>query len=163
MDAVTRMIEAFIIDEVTEELSASEKALEHTLERMNQEQPMLLAFLFSENFEAFTESEREFLLFLTSVIWKSVFRVWGSQSKITEALLAEAEERNWDLLQNAKANNFRERMTVFFDEHPAEEELLAFIEDAIVDDEESPVTVEGREPLFVTLKSIVDCLVLPHL
>ena len=163
MDAVTRMIEAFIIDEVTEELSASEKALEHTLERMNQEQPMLLAFLFSENFEGFTESEREFLLFLTSVIWKSVFRVWGSQSKITEALLAEAEERNWDLLQNAKANNFRERMTIFFDEHPVEEELLAFIEDAIVDDEESPVTVEGREPLFVTLKSIVDCLVLPHL
>jgi hypothetical protein len=157
------MVEAFIIDEVTEELSASEKALEHTLERMNQEQPMLLAYLFSENFEAFTESEREFLLFLTSVIWKSVFRVWGSQSEITESLLAEAEERNWDLLQSVSARDFRERVTIFFDQYPAEEELLAFVEDAIIDDEESPVTVEGREPLFISLKSIIDCLVLPHL
>jgi len=157
------MVEAFIIDEVTEELSASEKALEHTLERMNQEQPMLLAYLFSENFEAFTESEREFLLFLTTVIWKSVFRVWGSQAKITEPLLAEVEERNWDLLQAVSARDFRERVTVFFDQYPAEEELLAFVEDAIMDDEESPVTVVGREPLFISLKSIIDCLVLPHL
>lgn len=159
------MVEEFIIDETTEELSASERALEHTLDLMNQEQPTLLAYLFSENFEAFTESERELLLFLTSVIWKSVFRVWGTQDEVTEAQLATAEERNWALLQSVNARQFRERATIFFEDHPEEEELLAFVEDAVADDEEegSPVSDEGREPLFVTLKSIIDCLVLPNL
>ncbi|MEZ4986221.1 MAG: hypothetical protein R2795_14475 [Saprospiraceae bacterium] len=157
------MIEAFVIDEITEELSASEKAFEHTLEWMNKEQPILLAFLFSDNFEVFTEREREFLLFLTTVIWKSVFKVYGAQEPIDEDMLADAEEHNWELLQSTQAHHLRDRLTVFFEEHPEEEELLAFVEDAILDDEESPVTAEGREPLFVSLKSIIDCLVLPHL
>ena len=109
------MVEAFIIDEVTEELSASEKALEHTLDLMNQEQPVLLAYLFSENFEVFTEREREFLLFLSCVIWKSVFRTYGSQATVTETHLSVAEDHNWGLLEDNTARQFRERMTVFFD------------------------------------------------
>lgn len=157
------MVEAFIIDEVTEELSASEKALEHTLDLMNEEQPVLLAYLFSENFEIFTEREREFLLFLSCVIWKSIFRIFGSQATVTETHLAAAEDHNWGMLQEVKTRQFRDRLTIFFEEQPVEEELLAFIEDAILDDEESPVTSEGREPIFVSLKSIVDCLLLPNI
>ena len=156
------MIEAYIIDEVTEELSASEKAFEHAVELINQQQPTLLSYLFSESFEAFTQAERAYLLFLAAVLWKSIFRVWGPQDPITDSDLSLAEDRNWGLLQSVKAKGFRERMNVFFDDLAAEEEALAFIEDALLDDEESPVTSEGREPLFVTLKSIVDCLVGPH-
>ena len=157
------MVEAYIVDEVTEELSASEKAFEHTIELMNAQQPVLLGYLFSENFEAFTQNEREYLLFLSAVIWKSVFRVWGQQNPITEQQLVEAEERNWATLQDSGARRFRERLNTFFDEESAQEELLAFVEDALLDDEESPVTTEGREPLFVSLKSIIDCLVRPNL
>ena len=40
------MVEAFIIDEVTEELSASGKAIEHTLELMNEHQPGNYDYLF---------------------------------------------------------------------------------------------------------------------
>jgi hypothetical protein len=155
------MIEAYIIDEVTEELSASEKAFEHAVELMNQQQPILLSYLFSESFEAFTQAERAYLLFLAAVLWKSAFRTWGAQEEITEQALSLAEDRNWGLLQHA-GKGFRERMNVFFDDLPSEEEALAFIEDALLDDDESPVTTEGREPLFVTLKSIMDCLVVPH-
>lgn len=157
------MIEAYIVDEVTEELSASEKAFEHTIELMNKQQPILLGYLFSENFEAFTQNEREYLLFLSAVIWKSVFRVWGQQDPITTEQLSAAEDHNWHVLQTTNSNLFRERINAFFDEQPVEEELLAFIEDALLDDDESPVTLEGREPLFITLKSIIDSLTKPHL
>lgn len=157
------MIEAFIIDEVTEELSASAKAVEKTLDMMNEQQPVLLAYLFSETFEVFTEQEREFILFLVCVIWKSIFRVFGPQDIVRETHLSAAEDTNWGLLQEVKDNRFRERLDIFFKQHPEEEELLAFVEDAILDDEESPVTNEGREPIFVSLKSIVDCLLLPNL
>ena len=156
------MVEAVLIDEVTEELSSSEQALTHALGLMNTEQPVLLAYLFSENFDVFTESEKQFILFLACVIWKSVYQVYGPQDQVTESDLSQAEEHNWGLLQDVKVRPFRERMTIFFDEHPTQEDLLAFVEDAILDDEESPVTNEGREPIFVSLKSIVDCLVLPN-
>lgn len=159
----TRMIEAFIIDEVTEELSASAKAIEHTIELMNEHQPVLLGYLFSETFEVFTEQEREFILFLVCVIWKSIFRVYGPQDVINESQISAAEETNWGLLQDVNTHRFRERLDVFFKQHPAEEELLALVEDAILDDDESPVTNEGREPIFVSLKSIIDCLLLPNL
>ncbi len=157
------MIEAFIIDEVTEELSASEKAVEKTLDMMNEQQPILLAYLFSESFEVFTEQEREFILFLVCVIWKSIFRVFGPQEIVRETHLSAADDANWGLLNEVEGHRFRERLDVFFKQHPEEEELLAFIEDAILDDDESPVTNEGREPIFVSLKSIVDCLLLPNL
>lgn len=157
------MVEAYIIDEVTEELSASEKALEHTLGLMNEQQPVLLGYLFSESFEAFEEQEREFLLFLSSVIWKSIFRVWGSQNQVTERQIENAEERNWTILKLAQGRDFQERLNVFFEEHPGKEDILSFVEDALLEDDDSPVTAEGREPLFVSLKTIIDCLLEPYL
>lgn len=157
------MIEAFIIDEVTEELSASAKAVEKTLDMMNEQQPVLLAYLFSESFEVFTEQEREFILFLVCVIWKSIFRVFGPQEIVRETHLSAADDVNWGLINEVSSHRFRERLDVFFQQHPEEEELLAFVEDAILDDDESPVTNEGREPIFVSLKSIIDCLLLPNL
>jgi len=157
------MVEAYIIDEVTEELSASEKALEHALDLMNQQQPVLLGYLFSESFEAFEEREREFLLFLSSVIWKSIFRVWGSQNEVSEVQIETAEERNWSIIKLAGGKDFQERLNSFFEDHPEKEDLLSFIEDALLEDEDSPVTAEGREPLFVSLKTVIDCLLEPHL
>ena len=157
------MVEAYIIDEVTEELSASEKALEHTLDLMNEQQPILLGYLFSESFEAFEEREREFLLFLSSVIWKSIFRVWGSQNQVTELQIENTEERNWTILKLAQGRDFQERLNVFFEEDPEKEDLLSFVEDALLEDDDSPVTAEGREPLFVSLKTVIDCLLEPYL
>jgi len=163
LEEISFMVETYIIDEVTEELSASEKALEHTMNLMNEQQPVLLGYLFSESFDAFKENEREYLLFLSSVIWKSVFRVWGSQDPISSEEIEAAEEKNWVLLQQATGTEFRERLNIFFEDETEKEDLLAFAEDALLDDDDSPVSPEGREPLFVSLKTIIDCLVQPHL
>lgn len=157
------MLEAAIIDEITEELSASEKAMTHTLDLMNEEQPVLLAYLFSETFDVFTEREQAFIVFLSAVIWKSIYQVYGPQDEVTEDAIGQAEDHNWELLNSVKARQFRDRLTVFFEEFPEAEELLAFVEDAVLADDDSPVTKEGREPIFVSLKAFVDCLLRPNL
>lgn len=151
------MVDEQIIDEVTEELSSSENAFEHALKMMNDRQPRLLAYLFSEEFDAFTQEEREYLLFLAVVIWKSVYRLLGDQPLVSESQISEAEENNWLLLQANNARRFQDRLNAFF-EQSTEEDLLSFVEDALSEDEESPVTREGREAIFITLKSIIDCL-----
>ena len=54
------------------------------------------------------------------------------------------------------AKKFRERLDVFFQDY-FQEDLLAFVEDSLSEEEEEMVTKIGREPMFVALKTIIDC------
>jgi len=76
---------------------------------------------------------------------------------ITEEALSIAEETNWGKMQEVSAKKFRERLDVFFSS-TSQEDLLAFIEDALLDEEEGILSKEGREPIFIILKSIIDAL-----
>ena len=117
----------------------------------------MLAYLFNEDFKVLTKEERDFMLFLLLVVWKAIKNTGAVVAPITEKQLSDAEESNWAKIQTSKAKNFRDKLDVFFEQYP-QEDLLAFIEDAITDEEEELVTKEGRESLFVTMKSVIDCL-----
>jgi hypothetical protein len=117
----------------------------------------LMGYVFSEDFDLLTQEERELMLYLMLVIWQSILRDGGEVEPVSKLALEDAEERNWELLDTVKENRFRERITVFFDDSD-QEDLLAFVEDSLVDDDDSTVTQEGREPIFVALKSVIDIL-----
>ncbi|MBK7475362.1 MAG: hypothetical protein IPI11_04850 [Haliscomenobacter sp.] len=151
-----------VIDEVAEGLGTSGVELEEALKALQLHQPALIPFLLEEeNDSVFSESERGFMIYLLAVIWKSCLEVNGPQEPIHPDALSEAEEQNWELLEAVQAKRFRERLDVFFSGTP-QEDLLAFLEDCLTEDEEdeeeNPVSKEGREPIFVLLKSVVDCL-----
>lgn len=147
-----------------EALGESEERYEQSIAELREEQPLLLSFLFSDSFQAFTQSEKEYLLYLLLVIWKAVKLSGEAVPAVSEKALSEAEENNWNLLQGVKARRFHERLDVFFIEYP-QEDLLAFLEDALADvdaEEGEPiVSGEGREAMFVSLKSVIDCLAGP--
>lgn len=145
-----------IIDDVAEELGASEAEFQMTLQELEQHQSVLLAYLFSDNFSLFTDKEREFLLFLIIVVYESIKRVNGMPKVIDEEQISQTEEHNWTRLQGVKGKGFHERLDVLFQDTP-QEDLLAFAEDALSDIEDGFVTKEGREAIFVTVKSVVDC------
>ncbi len=150
-----------VIDAVAERLGSSDAELVDAVNTLQIHQPALLPFLLGEeNDSAFSESEREFMLYLLAVIWKSSLEVNGPQQVIDPDALSEAEEQNWEQLEAVQAKRFRERLDVFFSGTP-QEDLLAFLEDCLTEDEEEEgigVSKEGREPIFVLLKSVVDCL-----
>jgi hypothetical protein len=147
-----------LIDQTIDLLETTPETFEHLMEKMEEEQPVLLAYFFSEQFELFTESERAYLQYLTLVIWHSCRKVFGQSPLITEEQISAAEDTNWEQLELVKAHAFRDRIGIFF-EDTDQEDLLAFIEDALLDDEEDAiVTKEGREAMFITLKSVVDML-----
>ena len=143
-----------IIDEVIDQLELEEGAYELAVREMEEAQPVLSAYFWSENFELFTADERAYLQYLALIIWKAYITVNGSSVKISEEQISEAEEQNWARLEEVKSPVFRERAGIYF-----QEDLLAFAEDALLDDDEDAiVTKEGREPLFVTLKTVIDLL-----
>lgn len=146
-----------VIDRIAQELENTPEGYVLAIEEMKEKQPALLAYFLSEDFHLLTEDENEYLLYLGIVIWKSIEETTPGLPEVTEKALEMAEEINWDLLSQVTSNKFRERMNVFFDNY-SQEDLLAFVEDALIDDEDSFISKEGREPLFVTLKSVIDAL-----
>lgn len=151
-------ISAEIIEAVADQIGENEAAFEKLLKKFEAEQPAVFNYLFSEDVEAFTMDEQEWMLFVGLVIFGSVDQTGYEIAEIEENDLMDAEEKNWDLLQDSKATQFNERINPFFENYP-QEDLLAFVEDMLTEDEEDNfITREGREPMFVVLKSIVDVM-----
>lgn len=152
------MVQETTIDKVVDIFNEDESALDTALAALEAQQPLLYGFLLeSEEFEAFTDAEREYLLFLALVVWKSVEEQYGECPEVSEEQLSAAEEKNWEQLGELSETRFRERVSLFFTDY-GEEDLLAFVEDALLEDDDTPVTKEGREALFVSLKSVIDVL-----
>lgn len=121
------------------------------------QQPQLLHYLTQEDNGAFTTAEQELLFFAGLVLFRSIAAAHGTLRPVGGDRLAELEEANFRMLQEQEARGFRDRITVFFEQSP-EEDLLAFLEDLLLDEEGETVSPEGREPLFVTLKTTLDAL-----
>lgn len=127
------------------------------IQNFKAKQPALLAFLFSESFDLLTQSEKDFTLFLALVVWESVNAIHPGQKLISAEEIEQAEEDNWEILSDSQAKGFRDKLDVFFD-NTGQEDLLAFVEDALIQDEDEIISPEGREYVFITLKTIIDCL-----
>ncbi|MGB1216291.1 MAG: hypothetical protein ACPG5P_00360, partial [Saprospiraceae bacterium] len=127
------------------------------IEELKQRQPVVMAYLLSDNFYLLTEQEKDMLLYFALVIRKSYQKTNDGQEPeaISEDEMGNAEEANWARLEDSSAKTFRERLDIFFADTP-QEDLLAFFEDVLIDDEEEITTKAGREYIFVAAKSIVD-------
>ena len=145
-----------IIDQQYSQIAKDEKRTA-AIQSLKAQQPAILAYLFSESFELLTQNEKEYTMFLVLVVWASISEVHPEQKQIDPKMIEKAEDKNWELLKDVKAGNFRDKLDIFF-ENTSQEDLLAFVEDALVQDEDEMVTKEGREYIFVALKTIIDCL-----
>jgi len=150
-----------IIDAVIEELEAfSDEQYEQQMEAFAEAQPVLFAWLFSEHFDLLNEDEKGYLQYLALIAWNSIVKVNGLLEAVSEEQIGEAEEKNYEMLELSAGKKFRDRLDPFFEDSD-QEDLIAFAEEAVLEDEEDPeslVTKEGREPIFIALKSMVDAL-----
>lgn len=133
--------------------------MEQLMLALTEAQPVVSAYVFSEGFQVLTEEERAYMLFLVTSVWHTLRTTVGKLPTVTEEALGSAEEANYAQLEGVRAKTFRDKLTVFF-EQSEEEDVLAFLEDALTleEDEETVLTPEGQLPIFIGVKSVVDCL-----
>lgn len=148
------MISEATIERVLERMSEGSEDFAQDLADFGEAQPYLLAYLTQEDTEAFTASEQELLLFAAVIVYQSIVEERSEPAEVQGEKIAQAEEANYQLLQDQKRGSFTDRIDVFFDQY-AEEELLAFVEDLLSPDEDSPVSAEAREAMFVSLVTVV--------
>lgn len=149
------------IEAAADKFDRSEKAFEQAVVRFEQKQPVLHAYLLSEHFDLFTEEEKDYAHYLLMVVWEAIVSSGSEPSPVDETRLSLFEERNWELFQQGPDASFRRKLDIFY-EKTQEEDVLAFLEDAFTEEleegDELPFTREGRDALFVTVKSMMDCL-----
>jgi len=146
----------------------TEEIIEQSIERIqqmdfddafiqfSQKHPLLVSYLAGEQFAVLEEEEYQILLFEAMVIAGCFDGVTFGDDETTAELLEDCESANWAAFDNDLPGSFHDKLDVFF-EHTDEEDLLAFIEDSLVDDEESePIHAASKEIIFITLKSLVD-------
>ncbi len=144
------------IEQAAEQL-AENADFEVAIEQLQQDQPIVMGWFFSANFDLFTQAEREYLLYLTLVIYHSIRLAVTKVPQPDADAISQAEERNWETMSTVNSSIFHQRLDPFF-KTTDQEDLLAFIEDALSDYEDDElVTREGREALFIVLKTLVDC------
>jgi len=126
------------------------------IETFGNKQPVVLAYLMSKNLDLLTNEERSLLVYLVLVTRKACMKQQRTEpGPVTEKMIEAAEDSNWGCLLEITSNDFRKRLDVFF-EITDQEDLLAFYEDALMDEEEENVTKAGREYIFVSAKTIAD-------
>jgi hypothetical protein len=150
-----------VIDGVIGYLDNNQPQLESMVQQLHEKQPVVFGYIFSENLTILHQEEREFVLFLLLIIINASEKVNGEFPLIEVKDFEVAEEQNWSLLEGTGAKSFRDRLDVFF-EQTDQEDLLAFVEDALSDSEDGLASKEGREVVFVFLKSVIDCLGTKH-
>lgn len=156
-----KIVSSLAIDAAIERLEGlDENQYEAQMEVFADAQPVIFAWLFSEQFDLLTEEEKGYLQYITLIIWSASEQVNGKAEQVSEDQLGEAEEANFEVAENLAGKSLSEKLDVFFEDYE-QEELLALAEEAILEDEDDPegiVTKEGRELIFVALKTVIDVL-----
>lgn len=149
-----RFIPEESIDKSIAYLEEDESNYDQALLTFTHSQPGITNYLLSEDFESLTEYEKELMLYMCIIIYQALKSVYPELPQLSADEIENAEEVNWGKLENVTAKKFKDRLDVFFHETP-QEDLLAFLEDVLIEEEED-ITKEGREPIFVALKSVID-------
>ena len=123
-----------VIDEIVTLLDNNQDQLETIVQEKHEQQSVAFGYIFSDNLKILHQEEREFVLFLLLVIILSAEKINGKFNPIDVKEFEVAEEQNWTMLEASGAKSFRDRLDPFF-EGTKQEDLLAFIEDALSDSE----------------------------
>lgn len=157
-----KFVSETVIDQVIDTLeNYSDDQYERAMSDFSEAQPVIFSWLFSDQFDLLSEDEKGYLQYLALICWLSIVEVNGDDlPEVSEEQLGTAEEVNYEIMENSTGKTMRDRLTVFFEGTP-QEDLLAFAEDAVLEEEDDPeslVTRDGREPIFLALKTMVDVL-----
>lgn len=141
------MIQESTIDKEIELVAA--KVDENILDFVSEEKAFT-GYLLGDDFHLLTETEKETMLFIHLVIYRSI-NAEGKAKEFDSEKFQATEDNNWEQF-NAKGKSWKEKMDAIFDTYP-EEELLAFTEDMLNDESISDL---AKELIFITAKSYID-------
>ncbi len=112
-------------------------------------------YLQTELFSTLELEERLSLLFINTVIYSAFILSKNSSPVFDMNDFQNHDESNWKLRE--QYNSWEDTLDAFFDNYK-QEDLLAFVEDCLVEHESEELNPAVREILFITSKSYIDTI-----
>ncbi len=122
-------------------------------DKFSEAEPHYWHYLNSETFTSLTEEEHQLLFFINSVIYHACKEELDDDYEFDIEDYQAFEEQNWGIRESTKS--WEETVNTFFKDYE-EEDLLAFVEDMLADDENESMTQVGKEVIFISCKSYID-------
>ncbi len=126
-----------------------------------QEQPYILSYLMAVDEEHLNDDEREFLMFLGTVVWRIMSQSKSPLPKVTANNIFDAEDNNFNMIRNYHEEHEPDysqailRMLQSYNQG----ELLNFVVNVLLeDDEEANIRENNLAVMMIYLKTVIDCL-----
>ncbi len=140
---------------------APEKGQE-MINRMSEQQPIVLAYLMSTGEEVLNQDEKELLLYLGVVVWQMMSQGASSLPEITSEMIDEAEDVNMKMIEYLEG----EPETAFMDtvekmiNNYNQPEVLRYVLEALMEEEPEEDCIirdENIGIIMIFLKTVIDC------
>ncbi len=130
------------------------------VDRMGQEQPVVMAYLMAVDHDLFNQEEREQLFYLGLVVWQIMSQGSAPLSRVTEKALDKAEEANMKMIESlmeAAEPDFTETTRTMIDNY-GQPEVLRYVVEALVEAaEDEDIRDENMGIMMLDLKTVIDC------
>lgn len=138
------------------EMETEASKVDQHLKKFEEEQGAIYNWLISDSFDILTKEEHGHLFYIAVVIWRATGSIDKEYHQVTPEEIEKEDEDNWTTFLESKGK-FRDKLNVFFEGYD-QEDLLAFVEDALEIEEEDFLTPVGREIIFLSMKVLIDLL-----
>ncbi len=162
------MISAETVTQTWERMAATpESQAQRLVEQMSEEQPAVLAYLLATSEQPpFNAHEGQIVFYIGMVVWQMMEQSPKPPRQVTPAALDAAEQANEAFLEALSSDteaDFFSATKTMLETYP-EPEVLGYITEAIMDDEDSdpddpPIRDENRGLAFLYLKTVLDAFI----
>ncbi len=146
------MIEEKKIESIILELEGRKDYIDLDIKGFFENQKSVAAFMLSESFSMLKSEEYDLLWYMLYVIVLSFDK---GDIEIDIQQIESYEDSNWEIFNSMGNKPFREKLDFIFDTYP-QEDLLAFVEDMLQNDDDNEISAVSREIIFVACKTIID-------
>ena len=147
------IIQEKMIDEIISKVHEEEMYSTKLSDQFSADFEDFIVYLEKEVFTVLKEHEAELMIFLQQVIYEA-FLNSGKREPISYELhdFFDLEENAWEIYENNIKKPFKDRITPIFERYK-EEDAFAFVEDLLVDPEDSEegdegISNEGRDIIW---------------
>lgn len=131
------------------------QSLESNIDDIFLGEKVFLSYLASDNFDVLNDSERKVMFFCCEVIFHAYKNCHGEYPELDMDAFNIIEEKNWAIREEAAS--WDACKDKFFS-LTSEEDILSFVEDILVDDEDNDMTDIGKEFIFILCQSYIDTI-----
>lgn len=130
------------------------------IQQMEREQPVILVYLMAAGDDILNRDERELLLYLGVVVWQIMLQGDTLPPEVSEEDLAEVEKSNTKMLEylGGEMEDDFVKTTQKIMVNYGQPEVLKYIIEALMEDEEDLIRDENKGMLVIFLKTVIDCL-----